>query len=259
MGSDSVSKEKANGDKKAAPTASKDQVVAYLERHPDFLVENPELVKSLKAPKSDLGDGVVDLQHFMVGGLQKELTDLRGKYDEIVEYCRENMSTQAQVHGAISRMIKARDLEQLLQVITIDLASLFDVDVVRLAMETVGADMYETSYPEAHYSGISFIETGMVDDVMGVNGAILLCEDVDRVNIHGLDAIFADCVNLVKSCALLRLSLEHVQKDVILGFGVRHPGRFNTQQGVELLAFLAHIVELRLDSCLSEIDPEELV
>jgi hypothetical protein len=37
---------------------------------------------------------------------------------------------------------------------------------------------------------------------------------------------------------------------------VRHEGRFHPHQGVDLLNFLAQIVELRLDTCLMEIDPE---
>lgn len=246
--------------KKKLEPATKEQVVAYLKRHPEFLLENPSLVEVLKAPKkTELGAGVVDLQHYMVGGLQKELQTLRGKYDDIVDYCRDNLSTQSQVHHAILSLIRARDLEQLLQVITVDLVSLFDVDVVRLAMETDGAVHYETSYPDAHYSGISFIETGTVDDVMGAEGDILLAEDTEANMPHAFDDIFSDCVSLVKSCAMLRLHLETVNKQVLLCFGVRHKGRFHQNQGVDLLAFLAEIVELRLDTCLSEMDPEALM
>ena len=238
--------------------ATKEQVVAYLLRHPDFLLENPEVVEVLKAPKANLGGNVADLQHYMVGGLQQELQSLRAKYEDIVEFCRDNMSTQTQVHSAILGLIMARDLEQLLQVITVDLTRLFDVDVVRLSMETEGAELYDTAYPETHYSGITFIEAGTANEVMGENGAILLCEDTDKVEIFGLGDIFADCVQLVKSCIIMRLRLKSIHKDVLLAFGVRETGRFSAQQGVELLTFLGHIVELRLDECLSQMDLDTL-
>lgn len=253
-----MTEEAKTGKKKTIPLPSKEQVLAFLKRNPEFLLENPDLVETLKAPRTELGSGVADLQHYMVGGLQKELKALRGKYDDIVDFCRDNMSTQSQVHNAIISLMKVRDLEQLLQVLTVDLMNLFDVDVVRIAMETEGADMYETNYPDAHYSGISFIEYGTVDDALGVDSDILLCANVEKAPITGFESIFADCTALVKSCALLRLHLETVDKFVILGFGTRHEGRFTTHQGVELLSFLARIVEHRLDTCLSELDPEAL-
>ena len=253
-----MSEEAAKEKKKPLLLPSKEQVLAYLIKHPEFLLENPQLVEVLKAPKTDRGEGVADLQHYMVGGLQKELRDLKEKYGEMVEFCRSNMSTQAQVHSAVANLMHARSLEQLLQLLTVDLVSLFDVDVVRIAMETEGADMYETSYPEAHYSGISFIEYGTVDAALGAAEDILLVEDTHANHIPGFEEIFSDCTALVRSCALLRLHLDTVQKDVLLSFGVRTPGRFHPHMGVELLSFLAHIVESRLDVCLNELDPDAL-
>lgn len=238
----------------AAPTAA--QVKAYLKKHPDFLLEHPELVEVLNAPRAELGSGVADLQQYMVGGLQKQLRDTRDKYNDIIDFCRDNLSTQSQVHNAIVSLVKTRDLEQLLQVLTVDLVSLFDLDVVRIAMETDHAAMYDTSYPDAHYSGIAFIDTGTVDIALGEESDILLVEDTEIEHVDGLDEIFTDCTGLVRSCALLRLRLEMLQKDVLLSLGVRHKGRFHPHQGVDLLNFLAHIVELRLDKCLTEIDPE---
>lgn len=248
--------EEATTKDKADSTVTAKQVKAYLEQHPEFLHDHPELVEVLKAPQSQMGEGVVDLQHFMVGGLQNQLRELRGQYDDVVEFCRDNQSTQQQVHNAIVSLVKTRDLEQLLQVLTVDLVPLFDLDVVRIAMETDQAELYDTSYPDANYSGISFIDTGTVNAALGAENDILLAEDIDEETVIGFDAIFADCASLVKSCALLRLRLELVQKDVLLCLGVRHKDRFHAHQGVDLLNFLAQIVELRLDTCLMEIDPE---
>lgn len=251
--------EEATDSKKPNAPLSAEQVKAYLTRHPDFLLDHPELVEVLTAPRTELGTGVVDLQQYMVGGLQKQLRDTRDKYNDVVDFCRDNQSTQSQVHNAIIGLVKTRDLEQLLQVLTVDLLTLFDLDVVRIAMETDHAVLYDTSYPDAHYSGISFIDTGTVDAALGVDSDILLVDDTDATHVVGLDEVFVDCTALVKSCALLRLRLDMVQKDVLLSLGVRHKGRFHPHQGVDLLNFLAQIVELRLDTCLMEIDPEAFV
>lgn len=246
----------ADRKKPGSPLLTAEQVEAYLRQHPDFLLQHPQLVEVLKAPKTERGSGVVDLQQFMVGGLQKELKALKGTYDEIVGFCRDNISTQSQVHGAVLGLLKTRDLEQLLQVLTVDLVALFNLDVVRIAMETENAAFYDTSYPEAHYSGISFIDYGTADETLGVGQDILLVEDVESHSIPAFDEIFADCTALVKSCAIMRLKLETVQKDVVLALGVRHKSRFHPHQGVDLLAFLARVIEYRLDSALMEIDPE---
>lgn len=242
--------------KPSIPALTAEQVVAYLKRNPDFLIEHPELVETMTAPRTELGSGVADLQHYMVGGLQKELKALKGTYDEIVGFCRDNLSTQSQVHAAVLHLIHTRDLEQLLQVLTVDLLALFDLDVVRLAMETENTQFYDTSYPDAHYSGISFIDYGTVDAALGVDQDILLVENTDEQRVIGFEQIFADCTALVKSCAILRLKMEIVQKDVVLALGVRHKGRFHPHQGVDLLSFLAQVVQHRLDSALVDIDPE---
>lgn len=232
------------------------QVKDYLIRHPEFLVNNPEVLEKLLPPDKHAGDTVSDFQHFAIRRLQDEIRRVRSGYEQLVTSARDNSSVQQQVHRAIVGLIRAKGLEQLLEVLTIDLVSLFNVDVVRLAMETDIVQSYETYYSEDRYSGIVFVETGLVDDALGDLDALLVA-DTDKQYIEGFEAIFSECTRLVKSCALLRLRLAHVPKQVILAFGVRHMGHFQRDQAVDLLQFLAVIVQERLDSCLPEtgIDP----
>lgn len=242
--------------KKQSEMVTEEQVKAYLAAHPDFLTQNPDLLEKLLPPDKHAGDTVADFQHFAIRRLQEEIQRVRTGYDQLVTSARDNSSVQQQVHRAIVGLIRARGLEQLLEVLTVDLVSLFNVDVVRLAMETDLVEMYETYYSEDQYSGIVFVETGLVDDALGDLDALLV-EDTDKQYIEGFEAIFSECTGLVKSCALLRLRLTHVPRQVILAFGVRHKGHFAAHQAVDLLQFLAVIVQERLDTCLIEtgIDP----
>lgn len=235
---------------------SETQVKAYLEAHPDFLARNADLLEKLLPPDKHAGDSVADFQHFAIRRLQEEIQNMRAGFEQLVTSARDNSSVQQQVHRAIVGLIRARGLEQLLEVLTIDLVSLFNVDVVRLAMETDIVGMYEAHYSEDQYSGIVFVETGLVDDAMGGLDALLVA-DTDTQYIEGFEAIFAECTRIVKSCALLRLRLTHVPRQVILAFGVRHKEHFHAHQAVDLLQFLAVIVQERLDTCLIEtgIDP----
>ena len=227
-----------------------EQVREFLLKNPDFIKKNPDVVSDMAAPERDLGDGVVDFQHYMVKNLQKDTKALKSRYDVLVDFCRDNMSVQAQVHHAALRLIRTRNLEQLLEAITQDLLNLFDVDVVRMAMES--DTRFDTSYGEQHYSGIVFIDPGTVDAALGVKKNVLLVGDCTETPPVGIEQIFSDCEDLIGSCALLRLELETVGKNVILAFGVRYKERFHNGQGIELLHFLAQIVAYQMDMYLGE-------
>ncbi len=229
-------------------------VRAFLKEHPDFLKNNTDLFAEADAPVRHLGDGVVDFQNFLVKNLQQDSKSLKNKYDVLVDFCRDNISAQSQVHKAALKLVKSRTLEQLLETITVDLMSLFDVDVVRLAVESDSAEAYEAFYSEQNYSGIVFVEQGIVDYALGQKKSVLLVADITKREPIGFEQIFIDCDSLVQSCALLRLELEQVNKHVILAFGVRYPDRFHPGQGVELLSFLASIVAHQLDQYLHQLD-----
>jgi uncharacterized protein YigA (DUF484 family) len=234
--------------KNASITA--EQVREFLIKNPDFIKKNPDVVTDMTAPERDLGDSVVDFQHYMVKNLQKDTKALKSRYDVLVDFCRDNMSVQSQVHHAALRLIRTRNLEQLLEAITQDLLNLFDVDVVRMAMES--DTRFDTSYGEQHYSGIVFIDPGTVDAALGVKKNVLLVGDCVATPPIGMEQIFSDCEDLIASCALLRLELETVGKNVILAFGVRYKERFHNGQGIELLHFLAQIVAYQMDMYLGE-------
>ncbi len=229
-----------------------EEMRAFLLANPDFLRDNLDLLEAANTER-DLGHGVVDFQSFLVKNLQKNSESLKNKYDVLVDFCRDNMSVQSQVHKAALRLIRTRSLEQLLEAITQDLMNLFDVDVVRLAMESEAAGEYETSYSEQHYSGIVFIVPGTVDYAVGKKN-ILMVPDTGRQAPIGFEQIFADCDSMIQSCALLRLELELTGRPVILAFGVRYPDRFHPGQGVELLNFLGQIVAHQLDHYLHEME-----
>ncbi len=233
-------------------TITAEDVLAFLNANPEFFQENIGLLEAASVAR-DLGEGVVDFQSFLVKNLQKSSESLKNKYDVLVDFCRDNMSVQGQVHKAALRLIQARTLEQLLEAVTQDLVSLFDVDVVRLAMESEAAETYETYYSEHNYSGIVFVVPGTVEYALGRKNIVMISDTAKDVPV-GFDQIFSDCEALIQSCALVKLELEHTGRPVILAFGVRYPDRFHTGQGVELLNFLGQIVAHQLDHYLHEIE-----
>jgi hypothetical protein len=228
------------------------QVLEFLRENPDILKKHPEILAVLTPPARDLGgDSVVDFQSFQLKNLQKNTKNLKSKYEGLVDFCRDNLSVQSQVHEAVVRLTRARNLEQLLEVITIDMVSLFDVDVVRLAVESEAAEFYETYYTEHNYSGIVFVPPGTTESLTGGRKAQLI-EDAGATPLPGFEDIFADCTGLINSYALLKLELDNFVHDVMLVFGVRHKGRFHPGQAIDFLAFLARIVGVQLDAYLDD-------
>lgn len=234
-------------------------VLDYLQKNPNFLRHHPELLEVLTPPELQTGHNIIDFQKFALGSLQQDMQSLKDKFNGLLGSARDNMSVQYQVHQAILQLLKARDLEHLLEVLTIDFLRYFDVDAVRLVIESDVAELYESYYGTDSYSGISFAPLMTVDEALGDGATIALVSDCEMDPPYAYETIFAECSRLVRSCALLRIYLEKIGRTGILAFGVREVGRFHAHQGVELLQFLAQVVEWRLDQCLREHEIEKLL
>ena len=116
---------------------------------------------------------------------------------------------------------------------TTDLSLLLDVDVVTLCVEAVG-----DALRRARIDGVLIVPSGTVDRVLGRGREALLRDDVE-----GDPLLFGGAAGLVRSDALLRLSISDKTPLGLIAFGTRHPGYFNPGQGTELLSFLARILE----------------
>jgi uncharacterized protein YigA (DUF484 family) len=222
---------KPDSKRSAEPTAA--QVAAYLRRHPDYLVRHPDVLDGLKPPVKQRGDGVVDLQHFMVERLRTEIQRLRSEQDDLVAVSRDNLSTQGRVHKAVLALLGAPSFEHLIEVVTTDFAVLLDVDVVSLCIE--GSD---GPLPRVGMGGVHLLEPGTVDRLLGPKRAVMLRADADPE-----ESVFGGAATLVRSDALVRLAVGSTTPAGLLAFGTRHPGFFNGNQGTELLTFLARVLE----------------
>lgn len=219
----------------ADPTAK--QVAAYLRAHPDFLLRHPNLLAVMEAPVRDFpeaedgADNVVDLQHAMVGRLRTELVRSTKQHGDLIDAGRNNQHSQARIHSTVLRLLSARSLDHLLELMTTDLVGLLDIDAVALCLET-GSVAPATSH------GIRILPDGTIAKVVGNDRDVTL-----RDNVSGDRRIFGESAGLVRSDALLRLVVRENGPAAVLALGSREPRRFHPGQGTELLAFLAHVME----------------
>lgn len=214
-----------------APNAR--QVADYLRRHPDFLARHPDLLDSLHPPGRVQGKGVVDLQTFMIERLRNEVTRLTGARDELVHHARDNLATQNRIHRSVVALLEARSFEHFIETATTDLAVILDVDVITIGVEQDWQD--RTKVP---VRGVSRLAPGFVDELLGPGGKLLLRDD-----IHGDAEVFGAGAGLVRSEALIRLSISPDTPKALLAFGSRQPDHFHAGQGTELLSFLGRVVE----------------
>lgn len=216
------------------------QVAAYLKRNPDFLSRHPELLDAQVSPKRHKGDGVVDLQQFMMERLKSDVAKLRADQDEIIANSRDNLNTTERIHNAVIALLEAESFEQFIEIVTGDLAFLLEVDVVCLCLE-----LTDVTSRRPKHDGIQFLDRGAVDRLMGKNRKVWLRDEVE-----GDPEIYGGAADLVRSDAVLRLAISKVAPAGLIAFGTRHPGYFHAGQGTELMSFLGRVIEFGIRSWL---------
>ncbi|MEE8144113.1 MAG: DUF484 family protein [Kiloniellales bacterium] len=210
-----------------------DQVVAYLRRHPNFLTDHPEVLEILSSPASDRGDRVVDLQLFLVERLRSQLAEVNQAHDNLVAVGRLNMAVQARVHRATLALLSARSFEQLIETVTTDLAVILDLDAVALGVEQATEEL-----PPVRLGGLVQLELGTVDDVIGRGRSVTLVKTT-----KSQATLFGAASSLIRSQALIRLSVSRKTPPALLALGSRRPEQFREGQRTELLTFLARALE----------------
>ena len=215
-------------------------VLAYLRRHPDFLDRHPDALRLLRGPTRQVGEGVYDFQHFQIERLRRELARVNLEHRTLIAASRGNLASQGRVHKAAIAVLAAPSFEQLLQIVTTDLAVLLDVDVVMIGVESTVAPAGRLSV-----SGIRLLNAGAVDELLGPERAVWLRDDTP-----GDAVLFGGAAGLVRSQALLRLGFGRGPPAGLLCVGTRQPGRFHPGLGTELLSFLARVIGITISQWL---------
>jgi len=211
------------------PEIGPGEVATYLRQHTSFLAEHPDLLHILTPPAQQRGDGVIDMQQFILQRLQTEVARLKNQHRALITTSRANLASQARIHQAVLALLAAPSFEHLIQIVTTDFAVLLDADVITLAVESA-------SCGQSHLSvrGVQLLERGAVDNLFGPDRDVLLLGDAE-----GDPAVFGGGAGLVRSAALLRLRVSLQAPAGLLAIGSRRPGKFHAGQGTELLGFLA--------------------
>ena len=220
-----------------APDVAAADVAEYLARNPNFLSERPELLEILTPPAERKGRNILDMQRFMVERMQRTVSHLKARQGEIVDATRNNLSSLSRVHAAVLALYEPSTFHHLIEVITTEVAEILEVDVVAICVES--ADNKPGKLPST--SGVFVIEPGTVDELIGRGQDVMLTGEVGPEEI-----VFGGASTLVRSDALLRLSVGPKVPPALVALGSRSETRFSPGQGSELLAFLAQAMGRRM-------------
>jgi uncharacterized protein YigA (DUF484 family) len=211
-----------------------DAVVAYLQRHPDFLNEHPDLLELLTPPDQRLGAGVLDMQKFMVTRLRDKLAEAERVNAQLITIGQDNLKAQTLVQGAALALLTARSFETMIDLVVTRLPDLIDIEASSLCVES-GVELPGKSSP----AGVRVIRPGAIERIVGTGGEVRLIADTP-----GSRTLFGEMAPRIRSMALARLSFGPGTPPGALALGSAKPDGFAPTQGTELLTFLARIVEL---------------
>lgn len=218
--------------KTPADTLKEKDILAWLKANPNFLIKHPDILEHLAPPKENMGKGVADFQHYMVQRLKKDKDSITETTRDLIEVSRMNMNSVTRIHDATLKVLEARNFIQFIQAITMDLATILDVDQTVLVVEATGDEV-----PNLQASGIKVVPSGTIKQWMHGETAML------QADIEGSEAIYGGGARLVRSQAVLRVDISMATPPAVLCFGSRDPEMFRDGAGTELVSYLARVVE----------------
>ena len=213
-------------------TLSAQDVIDFLKQNPNFLQKHPQVCDLLDIPRQHTERGVADFQQYMVRRLREDRDGIIEEAREIVETSRANMSNLARVQTAVLLLLESQSFEDFIHTLTMDCASVLDVDIIALVVETDGAIV-----PHINLNGVRAVTPGTIELVMK-NHDIMLESDM-----RGIEEIYGGGAGLVKSQALAKLTIARGAPHALLAFGSRDPALFRNGQATDLIMFFGRVVE----------------
>lgn len=173
---------------------------------------------------------VIDFQTEAIGRLRTAVAKLGEQNEALLAYARGHSGAAAQIHAAVLSALEAGSFEHLAHIITQDWVDILGLDAVALAL--IGGQQGL----RLGATGLQLLDPALVADWFPGRDLVAL-RSVDAGS-----AIFGPAAPLVRSEALVRLSLGAPLPEGLLALGSRHPHNFDGVGGSELLQFLGGVV-----------------
>jgi uncharacterized protein YigA (DUF484 family) len=206
------------------------QISAYLEKHPGFFDEHPELLASLRLPHSS--GKAVSLIERQVQVLREQNHALKHRLMELVNVARDNDRLSGQMHEMTLDLLRAGSLSALLDTLEDHLRNEFKADATAVRLTRIGE-------LEQRETGVAAL---VIDEAARQLFPTSLCDgkpQCGRLKQQQLEFLFAGAAQHIESAAVIPLG-DHGSEG-LLAIGSREENRFNPCMGT---LFLSHLGEL---------------
>ena len=201
------------------------EVRAFLSDNPDFLRGDAALLAELGL-RADAAN-VIDFGPAALARVHEAHKRESSARKHLEATARANFAAQAQTHGAVVDMLESRNHA--------DLARRVD-ELAQLRFGLIGG-VVALEGPERTPAGWRMLIEGQIDMIIGH----------DRVALMGFEPValglFGERAPQVRSMAMVRMAIWEPSREGLLAFGSADEHGFTEDMGVELVAFLARVVE----------------
>jgi hypothetical protein len=208
------------------------EVAAFLRRHPDFLIEFPDLALVLKMPRQ-LGD-TTSLASYQLDVLRDKNRALNRRLQELIAIASENEQLVARVHALTLTLMRATSLGETLRRVVATLNEDLASDLVRVALFHAPPDL-----ERAEWLLVAAQDAPNMRPLLELHArGEPLC---GRLAADKLDALFGARAVDVKSAVLMPIAGRG-----LLAVGSTDPNRFHPGMGTLFLKLIADAVAAAL-------------
>ncbi len=215
-------------------------------KDPAVVLDNPKVMRALlDLTDSSKGDNVMDLRAIFAARLEERMKRLEDTNRTVIAAAYENLTGTNQMHRAIIALLDVSTLPQFVQVLNHDVANILGVDVVRLCIEGDKPHGSKQVDPADPYSSTIVIlpSDGAANYITDQRNGPPPKQVTLRRASELRTTVFGNLATDIASEAVLRLDIGDQNIHGLIVFGSRDPKRFASDQGTELLIFLAQTVE----------------
>lgn len=211
-------------------------VAAFLQAHPEFLAERPELYRVLLPPRRVHGEVLADHMAAMLAAERNRLRAIEAEMDALLADGRAGAGLAVRVRLAVLALMRANDV---LETVTQELPALLGVETCTLAAEPAPAQAPHRRHAVpgwARGGGVLPLPRGTVARLLGPGrDAVVRAQPTDREMLH------AEAAPLVSRDALARVPLFG-GGPMLLAIGAREPAALPARQVTATIAFLGRAV-----------------
>lgn len=211
------------------------EVIRFLEKNKNFLVQNSHLLKILEFPSHWKTKGkVIDFNKYQSKKLKTENNNLKNKISKILSTSYRNFNSQNKIFKSCLKILNAKNLFNYLKVIKIDCKKLLSVDMICLYSNN---NKLENLIKK---NKLLNINEKNLNKIFTNNHNINLSNKTDLIPIF-----FPLGYKIIKSFILLKIKIDK-KHFLIIGFGSKNKNKFSTKQGNELINFFIRICEYKI-------------